>query len=60
MSWRVPYEDGTLKAISRRNGKVELVREVQTAGDAARMFVPDRKSINHDGTDSLLCHGKDR
>ncbi|HJX91667.1 MAG TPA: beta-galactosidase GalB, partial [Pyrinomonadaceae bacterium] len=52
VSWRVPYEEGTLKAISRRNGKVELVREIQTAGDAAQIvLVPDRKSINDDGTD---------
>jgi beta-galactosidase len=52
VSWRVPYEEGTLKAISRRNGKVELVREIQTAGDGAQIvLVPDRKSINHDGTD---------
>lgn len=52
VSWRVPYEAGTLKAISRRNGKVELIREVQTAGDATRIvLVPDRKSVKADGTD---------
>ena len=51
-TWRVPYEEGTLKAISRRNGKVELVREIQTAGAAAQIvLVPDRKSIKDDGTD---------
>jgi len=52
VSWRVPYEEGTLKAISRRNGKVELVREIQTAGAAVQIvLVPDRKSIKDDGTD---------
>jgi beta-galactosidase len=52
VSWRVPYEEGTLKAISRRNGKVELEREIHTAGNAAQIvLVPDNKSIKNDGTD---------
>jgi beta-galactosidase len=52
VSWRVPFEPGTLKAISRRNGKVELTEEVSTAGEPARIvLVPDRKIIKADGTD---------
>lgn len=52
VSWRIPYEPGTLKAVSRRNGKVELTREIQTAGDAVKIVVePDRKTIKADGSD---------
>jgi len=41
-----------LKAVSRRNGKVELTKEVSTAGEAAKLvLVPDRKIIQADGTD---------
>jgi len=52
VSWRVPFEPGVLKAVSRRNGKVELTKEVSTAGEAAKLvLVPDRKIIQADGTD---------
>ena len=52
VSWRVPFEPGVLKAVSRRNGKVELTKEVSTAGVAAKLvLVPDRKIIQADGTD---------
>jgi beta-galactosidase len=52
VSWRVPFEPGTLKAISRRNGKVELTEEVKTAGQPARIeLVPDRRQIRADGRD---------
>ncbi len=52
VSWRVPFEPGVLKAVSRRNGKVELTKEVSTAGEAAKLvLVPDRKIIQGDGTD---------
>jgi beta-galactosidase len=52
VSWRVPFEPGVLKAVSRRNGKVELTKEVSTAGDATKLvLVPDRKIIQADGTD---------
>jgi beta-galactosidase len=52
VSWRVPFESGILKAVSRRNGKVELSEEVRTAGEPAKIvLVPDRKIINADGTD---------
>jgi beta-galactosidase len=52
VSWRVPFEPGTLKAVSRRNGKLELTAEVATAGEPARLvLVPDRRTIKADGTD---------
>jgi len=50
--WRVPYQPGTLKAVSRKNGKVVLTEEVRTAEQPARLvLLPDRKIIKADGRD---------
>jgi beta-galactosidase len=50
--WRVPYQPGTLKAVSRKNGKIVLTDEVQTAEQPAKIIlVPDRRTINADGSD---------
>jgi len=50
--WNVNFEPGTLKAVSRKNGKDVLVREVKTAGDPAKIeLTADRKNIKADGTD---------
>lgn len=50
--WKVNYEPGTLKAISRKNGKDVLVKEIKTAGKPARIeLIADRKNIKADGTD---------
>ncbi len=50
--WRVKYEPGTLKAISRKNGKVILTREIHTAGKPAKIeLTADRKNIKADGKD---------
>jgi beta-galactosidase len=50
--WRVKYEPGTLKAISRKNGKVVLTREIHTTGAPAKIeLIADRKSIKADGKD---------
>lgn len=50
--WRVPFEPGTLKAVSRSRGKVVLNRELRTAGRPARIILsPDRKVIQADGSD---------
>lgn len=50
--WRLAYEPGVLKAVSRTNGKVVLSKEVRTAGEPAKIvLVPDRKSIKADGAD---------
>jgi beta-galactosidase len=50
--WRVKYEPGTLKAISRKDGKVVLTREIHTAGKPAKIeLVADRKNIKADGKD---------
>jgi beta-galactosidase len=50
--WRLPFEPGTLKAVSRKNGQVVLTREVRTAAEPAGIvLVPDRKTIKADGVD---------
>jgi beta-galactosidase len=50
--WRVPFEPGTITAISRSHGKVVLTQELRTAGQAAAIIlIPDRKVIKADGSD---------
>ncbi len=50
--WRIPFEPGVVKAVSRKNGQVVLTREVRTAEEPARIvLVPDRKAIKADGSD---------
>lgn len=50
--WNVPFETGTLKAISRKGGKEVLVKEVKTAGAPAKIeLIADRKNIKADGKD---------
>ena len=50
--WRVPFESGILRAISRKNGKTVLTKEIKTAGKAAIIeLTADRKIIKADGKD---------
>lgn len=50
--WRLKFEPGTLKAVSRKDGKVVLTREIHTAGPAAKIeLIADRKNIKADGKD---------
>jgi len=50
--WRVKYEPGILKAVSRKDGKVVLTREIHTAGAPAKIqLIADRKLIKADGKD---------
>lgn len=50
--WRVPFERGTLKAVSRKHGKTVLVKEIKTAGKAVKIELKaDRKIIKADGKD---------
>jgi beta-galactosidase len=50
--WRVKYEPGTLKAVSRKNGKVVLTRLIHTAGEPAKIELSaDRKLIKSGGKD---------
>src|SRR5439155_19358866 len=50
--WRVPFEPGILKAISRKNGRITLTRETRTAGKPAKIVLAaDRKIIKPYGKD---------
>jgi beta-galactosidase len=50
--WRVQYEPGTVKAVSRKGGKVVCEQEIHTAGAPARIrLTPDRSRLQADGTD---------
>ncbi|WP_245706141.1 beta-galactosidase GalB [Catalinimonas alkaloidigena] len=50
--WRVPYQPGTIKAISRKNGETVLTREIHTAGAPAKIeLVADRDRLTADGRD---------
>jgi beta-galactosidase len=52
VSWRVPFEPGTLKAVSRTNGKEVLVKEIKTAGEPfAIKLEADRSNIIADTRD---------
>ena len=52
VEWKVNYESGTLKAVSRKNGKTVLIREMKTAGAPAKIELSaDRKKISSNGTD---------
>lgn len=43
LSWDVPYEPGTLKAVGKRDGKIVLTEELKTAGKPASV----RLSVDH-------------
>lgn len=50
--WRVPFEPGIVKAVSRKNGKTVLIKEIKTAGKPYRIeLLADRKTITADGKD---------
>lgn len=50
--WRIPFQSGTLKAISRKNGKTVLETEIKTAGNPNNLkLTADRSTIKADGND---------
>jgi len=50
--WRVPFQAGTLKAVSRKNEKIVKETAIQTAENPAKLkLTADRKTINADGDD---------
>ena len=50
--WRVPFQHGVLKAISRKKGKTVLIKEIHTAGVPAKIQLQaDRSNIKADGKD---------
>lgn len=52
VQWRVAWEPGELKAVSRLKGKTVLTRTVATAGQAAKIqLLADRTTLRSDGND---------
>ncbi|MGI4729250.1 MAG: beta-galactosidase GalB [Janthinobacterium lividum] len=50
--WRLKFQPGTLKAVSRKDGKVVLTSEIKTAGKPAKIqLTADRSNIKADGKD---------
>jgi len=50
--WKVPFEAGTLRAVSYKQGKQVLTTEVKTAGAPAKIrLTADHRKINADGSD---------
>lgn len=50
--WRIVYEPGTLKAVSRKDGKIVLSKEIKTAGAPAKILLSaDRSVIKADSKD---------
>ena len=48
--WRLPFRPGTLTAVSRKNGKIILTKEIKTSGEAARIeLTVDKKNLKADG-----------
>jgi beta-galactosidase len=52
VSWNLTYSPGTLKAVSKKNGKIVLIKEIHTAGKPAKIeLIADRSKITADGKD---------
>lgn len=52
VQWRVKYEPGALKAVSRKNGKIITTKTINTAGEPNRLeLVTDRKILHANGKD---------
>jgi len=55
LSWQVPFEPGTLKAVGRANGQDVCDYTLKTAGTASRVeLLPDAKEFRANGKD--VCH----
>lgn len=51
-AWRVVYTPGTVKAVSRKDGRMVATKEIRTTGEPYRIrLTPDRSSIKADGKD---------
>lgn len=50
--WRIPYEKGTIKAISTKNGREVMQKEIHTTAEAFSIrLTADRNTIKADGKD---------
>ena len=51
--WRLPFQPGSLKAISRKNGKIVLTKKLATAGPAYKIELSADRIIIASGGDDL-------
>ena len=52
VSWRLTYQPGTIKVVSRLNGRDVMTKDIATAGEPAQIkLTPDRTVLKADGTD---------
>ena len=52
VSWRINFEPGMIKAVSRKNGITVLSKEIKTAGAPAKIqLIADRKTLRANGGD---------
>ncbi len=50
IAWKVPFEAGILKAVSRKAGKIVKETEIHTAGEASKIHLQaDKTAIKNDG-----------
>ncbi|MGD9929188.1 MAG: beta-galactosidase GalB [Mangrovibacterium sp.] len=50
--WRVPFQPGSIKAVSYKNGEKVAEQEIHTAGSAAKIeLIADRTELSADGCD---------
>ena len=50
--WRIPFEQGAIKAVSRKNGKEVLSKEIKTAGEPVSIrLTADRENLKATGKD---------
>jgi beta-galactosidase len=54
LSWDVPYEPGTLKAVGVKDGKIVTTTEISTTGEPASIhLIPDRTGLIADRRDVI-------
>ncbi len=52
VSWKVIYNTGSLKAVSRKNGKTVLTKEIKTTGKPVKIeLIADRKMLKANNND---------
>lgn len=45
LSWRIPFLPGTLRAVARTNGQEVLIKEITTAGPAAKIILEADRTV---------------
>lgn len=53
VSWKVPFQPGVLKAVSRKDGREVLTQEISTAGKPARIHLSVDKNLLNKGIRDL-------